>query len=173
MSVLILSEAEVRELLPMSECIEAMEDVLRALARGELHQPLRSMSRPADGEGLIGLMPAHRGGSNPVWSLKEIVITPDNSDARARSAPGRRAAPRRRDGQLRAIMNASPITEIRTAAVSAVATRALARPDARVVAILGGGVQARSHAEAMSAVLPDGRAPDVEAQRRRHPARRS
>ena len=56
-------------------------------------------------------------------------------------------------GELRALLNASAITEIRTAAVSAVATRALARADARVVAILGGGVQARSHAEAMRAVL--------------------
>ena len=56
-------------------------------------------------------------------------------------------------GELRALLNASPVTEIRTAAVSAVATRALARPDARVVAILGGGVQARSHDEAMRAVL--------------------
>ena len=46
MSVLVLSEHEVRELLPMDECIEAMDEVLRALARGELHQPLRSMSRP-------------------------------------------------------------------------------------------------------------------------------
>jgi ornithine cyclodeaminase len=57
-------------------------------------------------------------------------------------------------GELRALLNASAITEIRTAAVSAVATRALARPDARVVAIVGAGVQARSHAEAMRAVLP-------------------
>ena len=52
-------------------------------------------------------------------------------------------------------MNASAITEIRTAAVSGVATRALARPGARVVAILGGGVQARSHTEAMRSVLPE------------------
>jgi ornithine cyclodeaminase len=58
-------------------------------------------------------------------------------------------------GELRAILNASPITEIRTAAVSAVATRALARPGARTVAILGAGVQARSHADAMRAVLGD------------------
>jgi ornithine cyclodeaminase/alanine dehydrogenase-like protein (mu-crystallin family) len=58
-------------------------------------------------------------------------------------------------GQLRALLNASAITEIRTAAVSAVATRALARAGARVVAILGGGVQARSHDEAMRAVLPE------------------
>ena len=58
-------------------------------------------------------------------------------------------------GELLAIMNASPITEIRTAAVSAVATRALARPDAQRVAILGAGAQARGHVHAMRAVLDD------------------
>ena len=58
-------------------------------------------------------------------------------------------------GQLIAVLNASPVTEIRTAAVSAVATRALARDDARRVAILGAGVQARAHAHAMRAVLDD------------------
>jgi ornithine cyclodeaminase/alanine dehydrogenase-like protein (mu-crystallin family) len=153
--VLILSEAEVRELLPMRECIEAMEDVLQALARGELHQPLRSMSRPPEAEGLIGLMPAHRGGARPLWSLKEIVVTPDNPTRGLDPHQGAVLLHNGETGELRAIMNASPVTEIRTAAVSAVATRALARPDAAVVAILGGGVQARSHAEAMSAVLPD------------------
>jgi ornithine cyclodeaminase/alanine dehydrogenase-like protein (mu-crystallin family) len=155
MSVLVLSEADVRELLPMGECIEAMEDVLRALARGELHQPLRSISRPPEGESMIGLMPAHRGGSRPVWALKEIVVTPDNPTRGLDPHQGAVLLHDGETGELRAIMNASPITEIRTAAVSAVATRALARPDARVVAILGGGVQARSHAEAMRAVLPD------------------
>src|SRR5262249_57239746 len=58
-------------------------------------------------------------------------------------------------GELVAIMNASPITAIRTAAVSAVATRALARPDAQRVAVLGAGVQARAHVHAMRAVLDD------------------
>ncbi len=152
--VLILSEPEVRQLLPMRECIEAMDEVLRALARGELHQPLRSMSRPPEGESLIGLMPAHRGGARPVWSLKEIVVTPGNPTRGLDPHQGAVLLHDGETGQLRAIMNASPITEIRTAAVSAVATRALARPDAAVVAILGGGVQGRSHAEAMSAILP-------------------
>jgi ornithine cyclodeaminase len=154
-TVLVLSEEDVRELLPMNECIAAMEDVLRDLARGELHQPLRSMSRPAEGENLIGLMPAYRGGERPVWSLKEIVVTPDNPTRGLDPHQGAVLLHDGRTGLLRAIMNASPITEIRTAAVSAVATRALARREASVVAILGGGVQARSHAEAMRIVLPD------------------
>lgn len=153
MSVLVLSEHEVRELLPMDECIEAMDAVLRSLARGELHQPLRFVTRPPEAESLMGFMPAHRGGESSVWSLKEIVIVPGNP---ARGLDAHQGAVLLHDGvtgELRALLNASPITEIRTAAVSAVATRALARPDAKVVAILGAGVQARSHAVAMRAVL--------------------
>jgi len=155
MSVLVLNEHEVRELLPMDECIEAMDEVLRSLARGELHQPLRFLTRPPNTESLMGFMPAYRSGADSVWSLKEIVIAPGNP---ARGLDAHQGAVLLHDGEtgeLRALLNASTITEIRTAAVSAVATRALARPGARVVAILGAGVQARSHTEAMRAVVPD------------------
>jgi len=155
MSVLILDEHQVRSLLTMGECIEAMAEVLSSLARGELHQPLRPVTRPEGSEMLMGLMPAYRGGELPAWSLKEIVIAPGNP---ARGLDAHQGAVLLHDGetgQLRALLNASAITEIRTAAVSAVATRALARTGASVVAIIGGGVQARSHDEAMRSVLPD------------------
>ena len=155
MSVLVLDEHHVRSLLTMRECVDAMDEVLRSLARGELHQPLRPVTRPEGSDTLLGLMPAYRGGERPAWSLKEIVIAPGNP---ARGLDAHQGAVLLHDGEtgeLRALLNASAITEIRTAAVSAVATRALARPDARVVAILGGGVQAGSHHEAMRAVLPD------------------
>jgi len=155
MSVLVVSEHNVRALLAMDECIEAMDDVLRSLARGELHQPLRFLTRPPNAENLMGFMPAHRSGEDSVWSLKEIVIAPGNPGRGLDAHQGAVLLHDGKTGELRALLNASPITEIRTAAVSAVATRALARPDARVVAILGAGVQARSHAEAMSAVLDD------------------
>jgi ornithine cyclodeaminase/alanine dehydrogenase-like protein (mu-crystallin family) len=153
-SVLVLDEHQVRSLLTMRECVQAMEEVLRSLARGELHQPLRPVTRPEGSDTLMGLMPAYRGGERSAWSLKEIVIAPGNP---ARGLDAHQGAVLLHDGetgQLRALLNASAITEIRTAAVSAVATRALARAGARVVAILGGGVQARSHDEAMRAVLP-------------------
>ena len=68
MSVLVLSEAEVRELLDMESCIRAMEDVLAALEREELTMPLRFMVR-SGGEQLMGLMPAHRAGDAPLFSL--------------------------------------------------------------------------------------------------------
>jgi ornithine cyclodeaminase len=153
-SVLVLSEEDVRAVLDMESCIDAMTEVLASLARGELHQPLRFVVRPPADE-LLGLMPAWRGGDDAIFALKEIVVSPGNS---ARGLDPHQGAVLLHDGvtgRLRAILNASPITEIRTAAVSAVATRALARPDARVVAILGSGVQGRSHVAAMRAVLPD------------------
>jgi ornithine cyclodeaminase/alanine dehydrogenase-like protein (mu-crystallin family) len=153
--VIVLSEQDVRELLDMESCIEAMTEVLTSLARGELFQPLRFVVRPADASGLLGLMPAHRSGSTPAYALKEIVVTPGNP---ARGLDAHQGAVLLHDGEtgrLTAVMNASPITAIRTAAVSAVATRALARPDSKRVAILGAGVQARAHVDAMRAVLDD------------------
>ena len=155
MSVLVISEHDVRALLPMDECIEAMDGVLRSLARGELHQPLRFLTRPPGAESLMGFMPAHRSGEGSVWSLKEIVIAPGNPARGLDAHQGTVLLHDGETGELRAVLNASPITEIRTAAVSAVATRALARPGSRVVAILGAGVQARSHTDAMRAVLDD------------------
>jgi ornithine cyclodeaminase/alanine dehydrogenase-like protein (mu-crystallin family) len=154
-SLLVLSEHDVRRLLDMESCIEAMAEVLTSLARGELYQPLRSIGRPPDASNLIGLMPAHRAGASPVWALKEIVVTPDNP---ARGLDAHQGGVLLHDGttgELIALLNASPITAIRTAAVSGVATRALARADAKRVAIIGAGVQARSHVAAMRAALDD------------------
>jgi ornithine cyclodeaminase/alanine dehydrogenase-like protein (mu-crystallin family) len=154
MSVLIVGEEDVRRLLDMESCIAAMEDVLAALAREEVSMPLRFIVR-APGPALLGLMPAYRGGDDPVFSLKEIVVSPGNS---ARGLDPHQGAVIVHDGEtglLRAVLNASAITEIRTAAVSAVATKLLARPGARVVAVLGSGVQGRSHVQAMQAVVDD------------------
>jgi ornithine cyclodeaminase len=152
--VLVLSDGDIRELLDMESCIAAMEDALAALAREELTMPLRFVVR-SSGEQLMGLMPAHRGGTEPLFSLKEIVVVPSNS---TRGLDPHQGAVLLHDGEtgaLRAVLNASPITEIRTAAVSAVATKLLARPGFRRVAILGAGVQARSHAEAMRTIVDD------------------
>ena len=154
MSVLILSEENVREVLDMESCIAAMEEVLAALARNELFLPLRFIMRPPS-ESMFGLMPAYRGGADPVFSLKEIVVSPGNS---ARGLDPHQGAVILHDGQtglLRAVLNASAVTEIRTAAVSAVATKRLARPGARIVAVLGSGVQGRSHVQAMQAIVGD------------------
>jgi len=156
MTLLVLSEDDVRATLDMRRCIEAMERVLAALAHGEVSMPLRSIVPVPDDAVLgLGLMPAHRGGGDPVISLKEVVVVPGNS---ARGLDPHQGAVLLHDGttgQLVAALNASPITEIRTAAVSAVATRLLARPGSGHIAILGSGVQGRSHAVAMREVLPE------------------
>jgi ornithine cyclodeaminase len=152
--MLVLSDADVRSLLDMPACIEAMEEALAALAREELSMPLRFVMRPPGSSRLMGFMPAHRGGEQPVFTLKEIVVSPGNSSAGLDPHQGGVLVHDGETGELRALLNASAVTEIRTAAVSAVATRLLARPEAGVVAILGAGVQGRSHVEAMRAVLP-------------------
>jgi len=153
-SVLVVSARDVHELLDLESCITAMERVLAQLARDEVTNPLRSIMRPP-GPALMGLMPAHRGGDAPLFSLKEIVIVPANP---ARGLDPHQGAVLLHDGatgELRAVVNASAITEIRTAAVSAVATKLLARKGSRVVAVLGSGIQARSHVDAMQTILAD------------------
>ncbi len=155
MTVLVLSADDVRATLDMASCIEAMEHALAGLARGELTLPLRSIVRVPDDEVLgLGLMPAHRGGAAPLIALKEVVVVPSNSTRGLDPHQGAVLLHDGATGQLVALLNASPVTEIRTAAVSAVATKLLARRDARQVAILGSGVQGRSHAVAMREVLP-------------------
>ncbi len=156
MSVLVLGEDDVRATLDMPGCIEAMAGVLASLARGEVSMPLRTIFRVPDEAVLgLGLMPAHRGGDAPVISLKEVVVAPGNSASGLDPHQGAVLLHDGTTGELVAVLNASPITEIRTAAVSAVATKLLARPGSKQVAILGSGVQGRSHAVAMREVLPE------------------
>ncbi|MFN2468301.1 MAG: ornithine cyclodeaminase family protein [Gaiellaceae bacterium] len=152
MAVLVLNQREVEELLDMPGCIEAMAEALAALARGELHQPLRTMMRPPGETSLIGLMPAYRAGRRPLYSLKTVCVFPENPRRGLDAHQGTVTLYDGETGEVRALMNASAITAIRTAACSAVATRVLARPDARELAVVGAGVQARAHLEALSHV---------------------
>jgi ornithine cyclodeaminase/alanine dehydrogenase-like protein (mu-crystallin family) len=151
-SVRILDEDDVRRLLPMSECIDVMADALASLARDELYNPLRFVIRPPGQQTLMGLMPAHRSSPAPLYGLKAIVIAPANAERRLDLHQGFVALFDGETGETRAIMNAGGITAVRTAAVSGVATRLLARENARTLAILGAGIQARSHLDAMRAV---------------------
>jgi ornithine cyclodeaminase len=150
--VRVLDEHDVRRLLPMADCIEAMAEALRSLARGEVYNPLRPVFGPPNEPSLMGLMPAHRGGDRPLWSLKALTIVPGNSSRGLDSHQGFVALFDGDTGEPRALLNAGEITAVRTAAVSAVATGLLARDDGRTLAILGTGTQARSHLEAMRAV---------------------
>jgi ornithine cyclodeaminase/alanine dehydrogenase-like protein (mu-crystallin family) len=150
--VLLLGRDEAAEALPMDECIEAMGDVLAAHARGEVHQPLRSVSMPEASDGFMGLMPAHRGGERPLYALKAVCVFPGNPARGLDAHQGTVTLFDGTTGRPTAILDASAITATRTAAVSALATRLLAREDARELAVLGAGVQAAAHVEAMRAV---------------------
>ncbi|MEP7114249.1 MAG: ornithine cyclodeaminase family protein [Ilumatobacteraceae bacterium] len=155
MAVLILSDADVRQVLDMPSCITAMREVLADLARGELYNPLRFVTRPPEAGTFFGFMPAYRGGAAPVYSLKEVVIAPANHGRGLDPHQGTVILHDGVTGLLTAVLNASAITEIRTAAVSALATRLLARPESRRVAIIGSGVQGRSHVDAMRCAVTD------------------
>src|SRR6185295_401939 len=154
MKMLILDNRQIRELLPMTECIELMADALAALARGEVYQPLRTIVRPPEARGLLGLMPAYRAGEEGAFGLKAICVFPGNPAQGKDAHQGAVMLFSRETGELLALMNASEITAIRTAAVSAVATRLLAREDAAHLAIIGAGVQARTHLAALACVRP-------------------
>lgn len=147
----IISQAEVPALLPMAECVEAVEEALIARAEGEATLPLRQMMWLPDRNGLLGLMPAHLGPPR-IMGGKFLSVIPANHGTELDTHQGIVLLFEAERGRLLAVVDATSITAIRTAAASAVATRALARQDAGDLAILGTGVQARSHMEAMRVV---------------------
>lgn len=152
MKTLVLSHADVEELLTMEECIAVMEDALASLARGEVHNPLRQAIRAPGAPGLLGLMPAWRGGESPYYGLKEVCVFPENPKRGLDTHVGLVVLHSGETGEPLALMNASAITAIRTAAVSAVATKLLAHEDASVLTIIGAGVQGESHRRAIPLV---------------------
>jgi ornithine cyclodeaminase/alanine dehydrogenase-like protein (mu-crystallin family) len=152
MAVLVLDAAHVRELFTPAEATRAMRDALTALARDEVHQPLRMVVRPPGAKGLMAVMPSYRGGGRAAYGLKSVCVFHDNPRLGKDAHQGAVLLFSAETGELRALMNASAITEIRTAAVSALATDLLARPDAGDLAILGAGVQARAHLAALAGV---------------------
>jgi len=126
MSVYIIPQNRVPELLPMHECVDVMTNVLRTLSRGDHALPLRSLIRTPDGSGLLGVMPAILG-EPACMGIKVITYFPGNAAAGFDSHQGAVLLHDGETGVLEAVANASAITEIRTAAVSAVATKLLAR----------------------------------------------
>lgn len=167
----VLDAQALREVLDPAACIEAMRAVLVEVAQGRFHTPLRSRVRPAGASpnGLT-LMPGLRESEPRRWCLKEMVVTPANPSRGLDPLQGVVVLHDGDDGRVLAIADAPQLTTLRTAATTAVATLALARPGARRVAVVGAGVQGRSHLRAMRAILPEaelriwGRTPDKAAQ---------
>ena len=146
---LFLNEEKVREHLLMTDLIPAMEKALIDFSAGRVTQPVRSIISIDPPGGFLGLMPAH---TPDGLGLKAVTFYPSNA---GRGIPTHMATIFLVDPQTGtplAIVDGRLITEMRTAAVSAAATKLLASPDAKVLAILGSGVQARSHVEALRVV---------------------
>jgi ornithine cyclodeaminase/alanine dehydrogenase-like protein (mu-crystallin family) len=149
--MIFLSEREVTRFLPIDDVLTALEEAFAAQAQDAIRMPLRTIA-PGSG-GLLGAMPASIMRSPKALGAKLVTVFHDNA---ARGMPTHQALIALFDaasGQPLAIMDGRFITEIRTAATSALATKALARPDAKALAILGTGVQARAHIEALAQVM--------------------
>jgi len=151
METLIIPQSLVPELLPMAECVDVMAEALLAVAQDDAVLPLRSMVWMPDKSGLLGVMPAYLGAPRSL-GLKVISYLPGNHGTKRDSHQGAVLLFDTTTGELLAMIDASSITAIRTAAVSGLATRFLARDDAGDLALLGSGVQASTHLDAMRVV---------------------
>jgi thiomorpholine-carboxylate dehydrogenase len=141
-----LNEQQVRHHLRMADLIPAMEKALIVFSAGKVTQPVRAVIKVDPPGGFLGLMPAL---TPEGLGLKAVTFYPANAE---RGIPTHMATIFLVDPQTGtplAIMDGRLITEMRTAAVSAAATKLLAPPNAKILAILGSGVQARSHLEAL------------------------
>jgi len=154
--VLFLNEHDVHEQFEMPAAVPLMREALSTLARGDAVLPLRSMVKLPDGHGILGLMPGYLGAPQS-FGLKVVSVMPGNHGTGYESHQGVVMLFGVQHGEPLAVIDASAITEIRTAAVSGAVTDALARTDAGDLAILGSGAQARSHLAAMAAVRRLGR----------------
>jgi ornithine cyclodeaminase len=153
--MLFLDAAAVREAYPMERAVELMAETMRRFSGGQVVQPLRTILRPPGQGSVFASMPCHVAGETHAgYGVKAIMLKPDNERRGLPVHVGVVVVFDPETGYPAAMLDGSAVTEIRTAAVSAVATRALARPDAGDLAILGSGVQARSHLRAMHLVRP-------------------
>lgn len=150
--MIILSNADITRLLPMPEAIEAISQAMITVSNGGAEMPLRSMM-PVGGDNHMGIMPGAL--SDPAcFGIKLISLFPDNAALGLSSHSGAYLLFEPEDGALVAMMDASLLTAIRTAAASGVATRALARESSALLTLIGYGEQAEHHLDAICAVRP-------------------
>jgi alanine dehydrogenase len=145
----LLSEADVARLITIEDLMDPMEIALRRFSSGQVVQPVRSVLQIPPGDAAFAVMPAY---SQDPAVLGAKVVTVFNSNA-ATNLPTHLATVllfHPQTGELLAVLGGTYITEVRTAAVSAVSAHLLGRDDASVLAIIGSGVQARSHLRALN-----------------------
>ena len=148
-----LDKTSITPLLPMQDCISVMERMFRSLAAGECLQPLRNLMWLPDKSGILGMMPGYAG-AQEILGIKVITIFHANHTLGLPSHQGTVILFDAKQGTPLLLLDAATITAIRTAAVSALATRLLARENATRLAILGTGEQAEQHAQAIALVRP-------------------
>jgi len=144
-----LDEAAVRARLRWDDLIDAMERCLAEFSRGAVIQPMRNVLTIEERRRYLGIMPAVLG---DVMGLKFVTFYPINAGTELPTHNATIVLYRTDNGQPLAAMDGRLITEMRTAAVSAAITKYLAPPESRVLALLGSGVQAQSHLQALSRV---------------------
>jgi alanine dehydrogenase len=146
--VIFLSEAEVRELLDLDALVDALAAAHRDLSAGRASMPPRIAASVQEQEGLLGVMPSYLPSAG--LACKLVTLFPHNTDRETHQAVICVFDPA--NGTPLALMDGTYVTATRTASGSALATRLLARDDAHVLALIGTGVQARSHARALPRV---------------------
>ena len=151
--VRVISGCDLRELLPYGACVAAVEQAMRGVSSGQALMPLRQFMALPSGEGKLAWMPGalHE---PECFGIKLLSLFPGNPRVGLSSHVGLYVLYESAHGRPLAIMEASALTAIRTAAASVVATRALARPESQTLAIIGTGEEARSHIDAFQAVRP-------------------
>ncbi len=147
--MIFLDEERVEELLHLEELLPVMEKALVDFSAGRVIQPVRSVLAIPEHSAFFGLMPAVYG---DVIGTKLVSVFPHNAERGLHTHLAMICLSRADTGESLAVMDGRVITAWRTAAVSAIATRALSSENARVLAILGSGVQARTHFEALKLV---------------------
>ena len=149
----VIAGADVRRLLSYGDCVEVVESAMRSVSAGGTVMPLRQIMRLPEGNGALGTMPGYLDDPE-CFGIKLLSLFPGNPAAGLSSHLGLYMLCEAAHGRPVALLEASALTAIRTAAASVVATRALARVDSSVLAIIGTGEEAHSHVEAFHAVRP-------------------
>ena len=148
----VLGAAAIESLLPIADCVEVVDAAMRALSSGQVLSPLRTVL-PLAGSNAMGVMPGAML-EHGVFGAKILALYPGNTALGLPSHGGVVVVFDAASGSPLALLESNSLTALRTAAASAVATRALARPDSQVLALLGCGHQALWHVHALRSVLP-------------------
>ena len=152
MKVLIVNKREIMDSITMEECITVMENIFIQLEEDQAFNPLRSAMLIPGENGLLSMMPGYVN-KQDIMGVKSVSVYPENANIGLESHQGSVTLFNALNGTPLAIMEAGQITAIRTAAVSGLATRILAKKNSKILAILGSGIQARTHIEAMTTIL--------------------